>query len=157
MSNSYATLVSLTSRVFHQKFEKKLAAISVSLRDRMRFYKLRVTPNAATIASQFNEQFKPEVIADHNDLLQVEWLDKAKQEDVITGEKVIKCTIRCADACLTGRDKDISPPGSLFLRLHYKVSHSRHRFQHKRLQLHSTDPKRPRSHHPKDSERLLQN
>lgn len=100
MSNSYATLVFLTSLVFHQKFEKKLAAISVSLRDRMRFYKLRVTPNAATIASQFNEQFKPEVIADHNDLLQVEWLDKANQEDVITGEKVITCTIRCADACL---------------------------------------------------------
>ncbi|KAF4569681.1 actin-like protein arp8 [Pleurotus pulmonarius] len=71
-------------------FEKKLAAITVSLRDRMRFYKLRVTPNAATIASQFNEQFKPEVIADHNDLLQVEWLDKANQEDVIIGEKIYR-------------------------------------------------------------------
>ncbi|KZT27931.1 actin-like ATPase domain-containing protein [Neolentinus lepideus HHB14362 ss-1] len=41
-------------------FEEKLATICLSLRARMKFYKLRVTPNATSIASTFNEQFKPE-------------------------------------------------------------------------------------------------
>lgn len=60
----------------------------------MRFYKLRVTPNATTIASTFNEQFKPEVIASHNDPYQVEWIDESSNAgDVVTGEKACYTTI----------------------------------------------------------------
>ncbi|KAH9941980.1 actin-like ATPase domain-containing protein [Amylocystis lapponica] len=55
-------------------FDQKVAAIMVSLRDRMRFYKLRVTPNAAGIASTFNAQFQPEVIPEANDPFRVEWM-----------------------------------------------------------------------------------
>ncbi|EGN96670.1 hypothetical protein SERLA73DRAFT_111324 [Serpula lacrymans var. lacrymans S7.3] len=55
-------------------FDDKIGTITVSLRDRMRFYKLRVTPNAASIASTFNEQFKPEIIAEINDPFRVEWI-----------------------------------------------------------------------------------
>jgi len=53
----------------------------------MRFYKLRVTPNATKIASTFNEQFKPERIAEHNDY-QTEWIDGTLTDEVLIGEKV---------------------------------------------------------------------
>ncbi|KAI0047018.1 hypothetical protein FA95DRAFT_1473176, partial [Auriscalpium vulgare] len=55
-------------------FEEKLSVIQVSLRDRMRFYKLRVTPDAANKASAFNEQLKPEIIAEENDPFQPDWI-----------------------------------------------------------------------------------
>jgi len=69
------------------QFDAKLSSITVSLRDRMRFYKLRVTPNATKIASTFNEQFKPERIAEHNDY-QTEWIDGSCPDKVLIGEKV---------------------------------------------------------------------
>ncbi|KIM44659.1 hypothetical protein M413DRAFT_358708 [Hebeloma cylindrosporum] len=70
-------------------FDTKLSSITVSLRDRMRFYKLRVTPNATKIASTFNEQFKPEKIAEHNDY-QTEWIDGSCPDDVLIGEKALR-------------------------------------------------------------------
>lgn len=59
----------------------------MSLRDRMRFYKLRVTPNAATIASTFNAKFKPEIIPEHTDPFRVDWIFGSSDE-VLVGEKV---------------------------------------------------------------------
>ncbi|KAG6897437.1 hypothetical protein C0992_001598 [Termitomyces sp. T32_za158] len=81
-----------TSEEFAEKdsFDDKISAISVSLRDRMKFYKLRVTQNATAIASTFNEQFKPEIIAEYNDPLRVEWTEKASCEDVYFGEKALR-------------------------------------------------------------------
>ncbi|KIK08875.1 hypothetical protein K443DRAFT_655462 [Laccaria amethystina LaAM-08-1] len=70
------------STASNDPFDAKLAAITLSLRDRMRFYKLRVTPNATKIASTFNEQFKPEVITDH-EALEMEWIDDSCFEDVL--------------------------------------------------------------------------
>ncbi|KDR80664.1 hypothetical protein GALMADRAFT_222260 [Galerina marginata CBS 339.88] len=70
-------------------FDSKLSSITVSLRDRMRFYKLRVTPNATKIASTFNEQFKPEKIAEHNDY-QTEWIDASCEEEVLVGEQALR-------------------------------------------------------------------
>ncbi|KAG7444906.1 actin-like ATPase domain-containing protein [Guyanagaster necrorhizus] len=70
-------------------FEEKLSAIIVSLRDRMRFYKLRVTPNAANLASTFNAAFQPEIIPEHNDPFQVEWVDESCSKDVLVGEKAL--------------------------------------------------------------------
>ena len=57
------------------------------MRDRMRFYKLRVATNAANIAMTFNEQFKPETIPESNDPFRVEW-QTATDEDFIVGERV---------------------------------------------------------------------
>ncbi|KAG6910023.1 hypothetical protein DXG01_013747 [Tephrocybe rancida] len=70
-------------------FDEKIAAITVALRDRMRFYKLRITHNATTIASVFNEQFKPEIIAEYNDPFRVEWTERTYDEDVYFGEKAL--------------------------------------------------------------------
>jgi actin-related protein 8 len=53
----------------------------------MRFYKLRVTPNATKIASTFNEQFKPEKIAEHNDY-QTEWMDGKETDQIHFGDDV---------------------------------------------------------------------
>ncbi|KAF8825768.1 hypothetical protein HHX47_DHR6000233 [Lentinula edodes] len=69
-------------------FEEKIAAITTSLRDRMRFYKLRVTPNAANIASTFNGPFRPEIIAEHNDPYRVDWISSSTDEEVLVGDKV---------------------------------------------------------------------
>lgn len=77
------------STASNDPFDAKLAAITLSLRDRMRFYKLRVTPNATKIASTFNEQFKPEVITDY-EALEMEWIDETCSEDVLVGEKALQ-------------------------------------------------------------------
>ncbi|KAF9054519.1 hypothetical protein BJ165DRAFT_1439484 [Panaeolus papilionaceus] len=70
-------------------FETKLSTITSSLRDRMKFYKLRVTPNAQKTSSTFNEQFKPERIAEHNDY-QTDWIDSSCPDDVLIGEKALR-------------------------------------------------------------------
>ncbi|KAI9060920.1 actin-like ATPase domain-containing protein [Trametes sanguinea] len=70
-------------------FDAKVAAITVSLRDRMRFYKLRVTPNAASIATSFNEQFKPEIIPETNDPYSVDWI-YSSDEPYLTGESALR-------------------------------------------------------------------
>ncbi|KAJ7334211.1 hypothetical protein DFH08DRAFT_925855 [Mycena albidolilacea] len=69
-------------------FDEKIAEVTISLRDRMRFYKLRVTPHAANVASTFNEQFQPEIIAEHNDPYQLEWIKEGA--DVLVGEKALR-------------------------------------------------------------------
>ncbi|KAF9269156.1 actin-related protein [Marasmius fiardii PR-910] len=90
--NEYAE--SLTSE---DPFEEKLGSIVSSLRDRMHFYKLRVTPNASNIATTFNEQFKPEYIQEHNDPYRVDWINQ-DDEDVLVGEKAL----RLADPAASG-------------------------------------------------------
>lgn len=76
--------------IFKHQFDAKIVAITVSLRDRMRFYKLRVTPNAANIASTFNGQFKPEIIQEYNDPFRVDWItEPAENDEVFVGEKVM--------------------------------------------------------------------
>ena len=71
----------------NSKFDAKLAPIASALRERMRFYKLRVTPNAVQIANSFNERFDPEIIADYNDPFRIEWMLEPKN-DIIIGEEV---------------------------------------------------------------------
>jgi hypothetical protein len=66
----------------------------------MRFYKLRVTPNATKIASTFNEQFKPEKIAEHNDY-QTEWIDGKENDQVYFGDDVCVALNICWDNLLT--------------------------------------------------------
>lgn len=54
----------------------------------MRFYKLRVTPNAASIASKFNEQFKPEIIQEINDPFRIDWIQETPvDQDILVGDK----------------------------------------------------------------------
>ena len=62
--------------------------IQVSLRDRMRFYKLRMTPDAAIKATGFNEQLKPELIPEQNDPFRIEWIYDIATEPFYVGEKV---------------------------------------------------------------------
>ncbi|KAI9464248.1 hypothetical protein HD554DRAFT_1286387 [Boletus coccyginus] len=71
-------------------FEVKLASIVVSLRERMRFYKLRVTPNATSIASTFNERFKPEIIPEQNDPFWVDWIHEPLADAYLVGDKALR-------------------------------------------------------------------
>ncbi|KAJ7759249.1 hypothetical protein B0H16DRAFT_1534975 [Mycena metata] len=68
-------------------FDEEMAAVTLSLRDRMRFYKLNISPNAFNIAKAYNGDFKPEIIAEHNDPYQLEWIKDG--EDVLVGEKAL--------------------------------------------------------------------
>ncbi|KIM58979.1 hypothetical protein SCLCIDRAFT_16606 [Scleroderma citrinum Foug A] len=70
-------------------FEVKLAFITVSLRERMKFYKLRVTQNATSIASTFNEQFRPEIIPEANDPFRVDWVLEPDKEYLV-GEQALR-------------------------------------------------------------------
>ncbi|KAI1796772.1 actin-like ATPase domain-containing protein [Ganoderma leucocontextum] len=70
-------------------FDAKVAAITVSLRDRMRFYKLRVTTNAASIATTFNAQFKPEIIPEVNDPYSVDWISSS-EEPYLVGDTALR-------------------------------------------------------------------
>lgn len=69
------------------QFEVKIDSLVTSFRERMKFYKLRVTQNAASVASAFNESFKPELIPDLADPYRVDWITEA-DEEVLVGEKV---------------------------------------------------------------------
>jgi actin-related protein 8 len=69
------------------QFDAKVAAIQVSLRDRMRFYKLRVTTNAPSIAATFNESFKPEKIPEANDPYRIDWIRSPTDEEYIVGDR----------------------------------------------------------------------
>ena len=60
----------------------------MSLRDRMRFYKLRVTPDAVAKAATFNEQLKPELIPEQIDPSRVDWIHDVAAEPYYVGEKV---------------------------------------------------------------------
>ncbi len=71
------------------QFDAKVAAITVSLRDRMRFYKLRVTTNAASIATTFNAQFKPEIIPEANDPYRVDWISSS-EEPYLVGDAALR-------------------------------------------------------------------
>ncbi|OAX43971.1 actin-related protein [Rhizopogon vinicolor AM-OR11-026] len=87
-SNGDEYAVNITS---DDPFDAKIASITVSLRERMRFYKLRVTPNAASIASTFNEQFKPEIIPEINDPFLVDWIqDPLEDSEVLVGERALR-------------------------------------------------------------------
>ncbi|EIN09565.1 actin-like ATPase domain-containing protein [Punctularia strigosozonata HHB-11173 SS5] len=72
-------------------FDQKLASIQMSLRDRMRFYKLRVTTNAPHIASTFNDQFKPEILPEGSDPGRVPFIeDPSPSNDVLVGEQALR-------------------------------------------------------------------
>lgn len=72
-------------------FDTKMGSIIVSLRERMRFYKLRVTCNAARVASTFNEQFKPEIIPEVNDPFLVDWIQEPLEDtEVLVGERALR-------------------------------------------------------------------
>ena len=71
------------------------------MRDRMRFYKLRVATNAPSIASTFNESFKPEKIPEVNDPFRVDWIRSPCNEDYIVGERVRRLIIIAPSALPT--------------------------------------------------------
>ncbi|TFK51830.1 actin-related protein [Heliocybe sulcata] len=70
-------------------FEEKLAAITTSLRARMKFYKLRVTPNATSIASTFNEQFRPETVPE-DVFSERNFITDPPQDTYLVGEKALR-------------------------------------------------------------------
>ncbi|KAI0272353.1 hypothetical protein BC834DRAFT_856390 [Gloeopeniophorella convolvens] len=78
------------ARTSDDPFDEKVEVIQVSLRDRMRFYKLRVTPDAAMKAATFNEQLQPELIAEQNDPFRVEWIQGEATEPYYVGEKALR-------------------------------------------------------------------
>ncbi|THH11839.1 hypothetical protein EW145_g366 [Phellinidium pouzarii] len=67
------------------RVDAKIAAITMSLRDRMRFYKLRVVPNASRAAMLFNEQMEGEETKS-TDIPQ----QAPPQDEILVGERVFE-------------------------------------------------------------------
>lgn len=88
-SLSSTLLTSLLSILTVIQFTTKLSVISTALRTRMKFFKVRATPNATNSASAANEAFQPESILEHNDPFQLDWLDSSTEEDYLVGDRVI--------------------------------------------------------------------
>lgn len=59
-----------------------------SLKERMRFFKIRTVYNAFMISTTFNKQFQPEIISEQNDAMQIDWIDHTSTEDVLVGDTV---------------------------------------------------------------------
>jgi len=53
----------------------------------MKFYRVKVTQNAASVASAFNESFKPEIIPESADPDPLDWITEPSEE-VFVGDKV---------------------------------------------------------------------
>lgn len=70
-------------------FDQKLAALQISLRDRMRFYKLAVTPNASQIAKTFNVSHKPEVVIEADDPEYLRVKESLKVKNTIVGNDAL--------------------------------------------------------------------
>ena len=68
----------------------------------MRFYKLRMTPDAAIKAAAFNEQLKPELIPEQNDPFRVDWIYDIATEPYHVGEKVPRLFQRGIISCFVG-------------------------------------------------------
>ncbi|KAL9713508.1 Actin-like protein arp8 [Leucoagaricus gongylophorus] len=71
-------------------FDAKLASMTGSLKERMRFFKLRTVHNAYAISTTFNKQFQPEIIPEQNDALQIDWIDRTSTEDVLVGDTALR-------------------------------------------------------------------
>ncbi|KAH7101507.1 actin-like ATPase domain-containing protein [Auriculariales sp. MPI-PUGE-AT-0066] len=72
-----------------QKLKDAIDAVGGALRERMKFYKLHYSANAAGQCASFNADptNKPEIIADHNDPHRIDWLT-AKDPNVVVGDNV---------------------------------------------------------------------
>lgn len=124
------------------QFETKLASILVSLRERMRFYKLRVTQGATGIAATFNEQFRPEIIPEANDPFRIDWIHSpVPDKSFLVGEEV-GGRFFFASAAELGwlrfriGSEDIRPPTAP---LCSQMAYLRLEFQHQRLPVRSDD------------------
>lgn len=76
------------------KFKAALDGVAHALRERMRFYKLRISSSALGQCQSFNSDDinKPESIQDHNDPGRVEWLPRSGSSldtgDVVVGDAI---------------------------------------------------------------------
>jgi hypothetical protein len=110
----------------------------------MRFYKLRVTPNATEVASKFNEQFKPEIIQEFNDPFRIDWiLETPADQDILVGDKANLLRFLCR---LQWRDSPLfavgpSAGGSSAAWLHCQAAYTWGTVQHQRVFFCSGDPR----------------
>ncbi|EJD41134.1 actin-like ATPase domain-containing protein [Auricularia subglabra TFB-10046 SS5] len=76
------------------EFQKQMESVVSALRDRMRFYKLRISHSAIQQCHAFNSDAidnAPETIHDHNDPGRVEWLRARKvNKDYVVGDEVLR-------------------------------------------------------------------
>jgi hypothetical protein len=60
----------------------------------MRFYKLRITPNARALSKSFNADVSPEAVREVEDRELVALREQLKSKEVLVGEEVSRCTRR---------------------------------------------------------------
>lgn len=65
-----------------------MGTITAALHDRMKYFKVRATPNGTNAAATANDIYRPETIAEHNDPFQLDWIDDSSKEEVLIGDQV---------------------------------------------------------------------
>lgn len=73
-----------------EDFEKRKSEIQQSFKDRMRYYKRKVQPNAREQVVSFNKASRPQVIDKKNDPEGVDWISKADKR--YYGEQAARCS-----------------------------------------------------------------
>lgn len=79
---------SLRTYRYSRQFDQKLAALQISLRDRMRFYKLAVEPQGTQIAASFNTTHTPEIVPEAEDPEYLRVKESLRERDVLVGDEV---------------------------------------------------------------------
>lgn len=75
-----------------EEFDAAYATVYRDFRERMKFYKRRILPNAHDLVANYNRKSEPEEIADHNDPSRVEWtdLEELGYPDFLIGEEAVR-------------------------------------------------------------------
>lgn len=71
------------------EFDGLKSAIQQDFKERMRYYKRKVIPNAHDAVINFNSKVEPELIHEHNDLHRIEWIQNGSNQ--FYGEEATRC------------------------------------------------------------------
>lgn len=107
----------------------------------MRFYKLRVTPNAASIASTFNESFKPEIIPEANDPFRVNWVDNSDKAYHVGEEVRFIQSVTGIILFITSLILGLASFGSREAGIHCPMANVRANVQRKKISFAPNDPR----------------
>lgn len=78
-----------TAQLDSEQYDEQKAAIQHDFKERMRYYKRKMIPNAHDSVVNFNSRVEPEIIPEHNDLHRVEWIQKSTGN--VYGEEATRC------------------------------------------------------------------
>lgn len=78
---------------FNEEFDEIKNVVTKDFKARMRYYKRRILPNSRETAANYNKKQGPEMIPDHNDPYQKNWITEVEGKKFFVGENALKLPI----------------------------------------------------------------